>query len=109
LFLLALDVRAMNKHAEYDSDAKIIAIGRSPTMRQPLIHAQNVPATSVPVPTLDQLYFAWDVFGLLNAGQVNIKLQHYFQSHHIILPSYQPLKDIIRNREVVGRVANGPQ
>ncbi|ONL99983.1 Tobamovirus multiplication protein 2A [Zea mays] len=45
---------AMNKPAEYDSDDEIIAIGRSPTMRQPLIHAQNVPATGVPVPTLDQ-------------------------------------------------------
>jgi len=54
LFLLALVVRAMNKPAEYDSDDEIIAIGRSPTMRQPLIHAQNVPATGVPVPALDQ-------------------------------------------------------
>ncbi|KAF8728167.1 hypothetical protein HU200_018751 [Digitaria exilis] len=55
LFLLALIVRAMNKPAEYDSDDEIIAIGRSPTMRQPLIHApQVVPATGVPVPTLDQ-------------------------------------------------------
>jgi hypothetical protein len=27
------------------------------------------------------------------------KLQHYFQSHNIIVPSSQPLKDIIRNRE----------
>jgi hypothetical protein len=27
------------------------------------------------------------------------KLRHYFQSHHIIVPSSQPLKDIIRNRE----------
>lgn len=54
LFLLALVVRAMNKPVEYDSDDEIIAIGRSPTIRQPLIHAQNVPATGVPVPTLDQ-------------------------------------------------------
>jgi hypothetical protein len=44
----------MNKHVEYDSDAKITAMGWSPTMWQPLIHAQNVPATGVPVPTLDQ-------------------------------------------------------
>jgi hypothetical protein len=44
----------MNKHVEYDSDAKIIAVGWSPTVWQPLIHAQNVPATGVPVPTLDQ-------------------------------------------------------
>jgi hypothetical protein len=27
------------------------------------------------------------------------KLRHYFQSYHIIVPSSQPLKDIIRNRE----------
>jgi ribonuclease HI len=32
------------------------------------------------------------------------KLRHYFQSYHIIVPSYQPLMDIIRNREVTGRV-----
>jgi hypothetical protein len=29
---------------------------------------------------------------------------HYFQSYHIIAPSSQPLKDIIRNREATGRV-----
>jgi hypothetical protein len=32
------------------------------------------------------------------------KLQHYFQSYHIIVPSSQPLKDIIRNKEAIGRV-----
>jgi hypothetical protein len=32
------------------------------------------------------------------------KLRHYFQSYHIIVPSSQPLKDIIRNREAIGRV-----
>jgi hypothetical protein len=32
------------------------------------------------------------------------KLRHYFQSHHIVVPSSQPLKDIIRNREATGRV-----
>jgi hypothetical protein len=32
------------------------------------------------------------------------KLRHYFQSYHIIVPSSQPLKDIIRNREAAGRV-----
>jgi hypothetical protein len=32
------------------------------------------------------------------------KLRHYFQSHHIIVPSSQPLKDIIRNTEAIGRV-----
>jgi hypothetical protein len=34
------------------------------------------------------------------------KLRHYFQSYHIIVPSSQPLKDIIRNREATGRVGN---
>jgi ribonuclease HI len=32
------------------------------------------------------------------------KLRHYFQAYHIILPSSQPLKDIMRNREATGRV-----
>jgi ribonuclease HI len=32
------------------------------------------------------------------------KLWHYFQSYHIILPSSQRLKDIIRNIEAIGRV-----
>jgi hypothetical protein len=32
------------------------------------------------------------------------KLWHYFQSYHIIVPSSQPLKDIVRNREAMGRV-----
>jgi ribonuclease HI len=32
------------------------------------------------------------------------KLGHYFQAYHIIVPSSQPLKDIMRNREVTGRV-----
>jgi hypothetical protein len=32
------------------------------------------------------------------------KLQHYFKSYHIIVPLSQPLKDIIRNREAIGRV-----
>jgi hypothetical protein len=32
------------------------------------------------------------------------KLQHYFQAYHIIVPSPQPLKDIMRNREATGRV-----
>jgi hypothetical protein len=31
------------------------------------------------------------------------KFRHYFQSYHIIVPSSQPLKDIIRNREATGR------
>jgi hypothetical protein len=32
------------------------------------------------------------------------KFQHYFQSYNIIVPSSQPLKDIMRNREATGRV-----
>jgi hypothetical protein len=32
------------------------------------------------------------------------KLRHYFQAYHIILPSSQPLKDIMRNREATRRV-----
>jgi hypothetical protein len=32
------------------------------------------------------------------------KLRHYFQAFHIIVPSTQPLKDIMRNREATGRI-----
>jgi hypothetical protein len=32
------------------------------------------------------------------------KLRHYFQEYHIIVPSSQPLKDIMRNREDTGRI-----
>jgi hypothetical protein len=35
------------------------------------------------------------------------KLQHYIQAFHIIVPSSQPLKDIMRNREATGRIGNG--
>jgi ribonuclease HI len=32
------------------------------------------------------------------------KLRCYFQAYHIIVPSSQPLKDIMRNREATGRI-----
>jgi hypothetical protein len=32
------------------------------------------------------------------------KLRHYFQAYHIIVPSSQPLKDIMRNREAIERI-----
>jgi ribonuclease HI len=32
------------------------------------------------------------------------KLRHYFQAFHIIVPSSQPLKDFMRNREATGRI-----
>jgi ribonuclease HI len=32
------------------------------------------------------------------------KHRHYFQAHYIIVPSSQPLKDIMRNREATGRI-----
>jgi hypothetical protein len=32
------------------------------------------------------------------------KHRHYFQAYHIIVPSSQPLKDIMRNREATGRI-----
>jgi ribonuclease HI len=32
------------------------------------------------------------------------KLRHYFQAYHIIVPSSQPLKEIMRNREATGRI-----
>jgi hypothetical protein len=41
------------------------------------------------------------LYAVLTASR---KIQHYFESYHIIVPSSQPLKDIIRNREATGRV-----
>jgi hypothetical protein len=35
---------------------------------------------------------------------VSRKLRHYFQAYHIIVPSSQPLQDIMRNREAIGRI-----
>jgi hypothetical protein len=32
------------------------------------------------------------------------KLRHYFQAYHIVVPSSQHLKDIMRNREATGRI-----
>ena len=32
------------------------------------------------------------------------KLRHYFQAYHTIVPSSQPLKNIMRNREATGRI-----
>jgi ribonuclease HI len=32
------------------------------------------------------------------------KLRHYFQAYRIIVPSSQPLKDIMRNRKATGRI-----
>jgi hypothetical protein len=32
------------------------------------------------------------------------ELQHYFQAYHIIVPSSQSLKDIMRNREATRRI-----
>jgi hypothetical protein len=32
------------------------------------------------------------------------KLRHYFEAYHIIVPSSQPLKDIMRNREATRRI-----
>jgi ribonuclease HI len=32
------------------------------------------------------------------------KLRQYFQAYHIVVPSSQPLKDIMRNREATGRI-----
>jgi ribonuclease HI len=37
------------------------------------------------------------------------KLQHYFQAYHIIVPSSQPLKDIMRNREATGWIGKSAE
>jgi hypothetical protein len=41
------------------------------------------------------------LYAVLTASR---KLQHYFQAYHIIVPSSQPLKDIMRNREATGKI-----
>jgi hypothetical protein len=83
LFLLALVVRAMNKPTEYDSDDEIIIgyndrnTGRSTSIRQPLV--QNVPATGVPVPQLDQRTSRHD--GWSQRMREKVHQLDYFQQH----------------------------
>jgi dsDNA-specific endonuclease/ATPase MutS2 len=35
---------------------------------------------------------------------ISRKLKHYFQAHEIIVPTSQPLRDILRNKEAFGRI-----
>jgi hypothetical protein len=63
-----------------------------------------------------QVYFVSKVLSLSNQNYTELekmlyavlmasrKLRHYFQAYHIIVPSSQPLKDIMRNREATGRI-----
>jgi ribonuclease HI len=62
------------------------------------------------------VYFVSEVLGLSKKNYTELekvlyavlmasrKLRHYFQAYHIIVPSSQPLKDIMRNREATGRI-----
>jgi ribonuclease HI len=62
------------------------------------------------------VYFVSDVLSLSKKNYTELekvlyavlmasrKLRHYFQAYHIIVPSSQPLKDIMRNREATGRI-----
>ena len=62
------------------------------------------------------IYFVSEVLGLSKKNYTELekvlyavlmasrKLRHYFQAYNIIVPSSQPLKDIMRNREATGRV-----
>jgi hypothetical protein len=62
------------------------------------------------------VYFVSEVLSLSNKNHTELenvlyavlmasrKLRHYFQAYHIIVPSSQPLKDIMRNREATGRI-----
>jgi hypothetical protein len=62
------------------------------------------------------VYFVSEVLSLLKKNYTELekvlyavlmasrKLRHYFQTYHIIVPSSQPLKDIMRNREAIGRI-----
>jgi hypothetical protein len=63
-----------------------------------------------------QVYFVSEVLSLSKKNYTELekvlydvlmasrKLRHYFQAYHIIVPSSQPLKDIMRNREATGRI-----
>jgi hypothetical protein len=62
------------------------------------------------------VYFVSEVLSLSNKNYTELekvlytvlmasrKLWYYFQAFHIIVPSSQPLKDIMRNREATGRI-----
>jgi hypothetical protein len=62
------------------------------------------------------VYFVFEVLSLSKKNYTELekvlydvlmasrKLRHYVQAYHIIVPSSQPLKDIMRNREATGRV-----
>jgi hypothetical protein len=62
------------------------------------------------------VYFVFEVLSLSKKNYTELekvlyavliasrKLRHYFQAYHIIVPSSQPLKDIMRNREATGRI-----
>jgi hypothetical protein len=62
------------------------------------------------------IYFVSEVLSLSKKNYIELekvlyavlmasrKLRHYFQAYNIIVPSSQPLKDIMRNREGTGRV-----
>jgi hypothetical protein len=62
------------------------------------------------------IYFVSEVLSLSKKNYIELekvlyavlmasrKLRHYFQAYNIIVPSSQPLKDIMRNREATGRV-----
>jgi ribonuclease HI len=62
------------------------------------------------------VYFVFEVLSLSKKNYTELekvlyavlmaskKLRHYFQAYHIIVPSSQPLKDILRNREATGRI-----
>jgi ribonuclease HI len=64
----------------------------------------------------DLVYFVSEVLSLSKKNYTKLekvlyvvlmasrKLRHYFQAYHIIVPSSQPLKDIMRNREATGRI-----
>jgi hypothetical protein len=62
------------------------------------------------------VYFISEVLSLSNKNYIELenvlyavlmaprKFRHYFQAYHIIVPSSQPLKDVMRNKEATGRI-----
>jgi hypothetical protein len=68
------------------------------------------------IKTQAPVYFIFEVLSLSKKNYTELekvlyavlmasrKLRHYFQAYHIIVPSSQPLKDIMRNREATRRI-----
>jgi hypothetical protein len=94
-----------------------------PSLGAPLLASHSAVSVALVQEKLDgqikkqaPIYFVSEVLSLSNKNYTELenvlyavlmasrKLRHYFQAYHIIVPSSQPLKDIMRNREATGRI-----